>query len=177
MISGIIPRLAYAMKFQSEQILLSDAINAESQILYNRNPRERVAAVAPFLELDSDPYPAIIEGQILWIVDGYTTSSNYPYSKSENLAQAIADANSPSVLLRGEANYIRNSVKATVNAYDGKVTLYEWDEKDPILQTWKKIFPGIIQPMSDMSGELLSHVRYPSDLFKVQRSILGSYHV
>jgi len=177
MISGIIPRLAYAMKFQSEQILLSDAINAESQILYNRNPRERVAAVAPFLELDSDPYPAIIDGQIVWIVDGYTTSNNYPYSRSENLAQAIADANSPSVLLRGEANYIRNSVKATVNAYDGKVTLYEWDEKDPILQTWKKIFPGIIQPMSEMSGELLSHVRYPADLFKVQRSILGSYHV
>ena len=177
MISGIIPRLAYAMKFQSEQILLSDAINAESQILYNRNPRERVAAIAPFLELDSDPYPAIIDGQILWIVDGYTTSNNYPYSRSENLAQAIADANSPSVLLRGEANYIRNSVKATVNAYDGKVTLYEWDEKDPILQTWKKIFPGIIQPMSEMSGELLSHVRYPADLFKVQRSILGSYHV
>jgi uncharacterized membrane protein (UPF0182 family) len=177
MISGIIPRLAYALKFQSEQILLSDAINSESQILYNRNPRERVAAVAPFLELDSDPYPAIIDGQVLWIVDGYTTSNNYPYSKAENLAQAIADANSPSVLLRGEANYIRNSVKATVNAYDGKVTLYEWDEKDPILQTWKKIFPEIIQPMSQMSGELLSHVRYPADLFKVQRSILGSYHV
>jgi uncharacterized membrane protein (UPF0182 family) len=177
MISGIIPRLAYALKFQSEQILLSDAINAESQILYNRNPRERVAAVAPFLELDSDPYPAIIDGQILWIVDGYTTSNNYPYSKSEDLAQAIADANSPSVLLRGQANYIRNSVKATVNAYDGKVTLYEWDEKDPILQTWKKVFPDTIRPMSEMSGELLSHVRYPADLFKVQRSILGSYHV
>jgi uncharacterized membrane protein (UPF0182 family) len=177
MISGIIPRLAYALKFQSEQILLSDAINSESQILYNRNPRERVAAVAPFLELDSDPYPAIIDGQVLWIVDGYTTSNNYPYSKSEDLAQAIADANSPSVLLRGEANYIRNSVKATVNAYDGKVTLYEWDEKDPILQTWKKVFPDTIRPMSEMSGELLSHVRYPADLFKVQRSILGSYHV
>ncbi len=177
MISGIIPRLAYALKFQSEQILLSDAINAESQILYNRNPRERVAAVAPFLELDSDPYPAIIDGQVLWIVDGYTTSNNYPYSKSEDLAQAIADANSPSVLLRGEANYIRNSVKATVNAYDGKVTLYEWDEKDPILQTWKKVFPDTIRPISEMSGELLSHVRYPADLFKVQRSILGSYHV
>jgi uncharacterized membrane protein (UPF0182 family) len=177
MISGIIPRLAYALKFQSEQILLSDAINAESQILYNRNPRERVAAVAPFLELDSDPYPAIIDGQVLWIVDGYTTSNDYPYSKSEDLAQAIADANSPSVLLRGEANYIRNSVKATVNAYDGKVTLYEWDEKDPILQTWKKVFPDTIRPMSEMSGELLSHVRYPADLFKVQRSILGSYHV
>ncbi|MTA84182.1 MAG: UPF0182 family protein, partial [Actinobacteria bacterium] len=177
MISGIIPRLAYALKFQSEQILLSDAINAESQILYNRNPRERVAAVAPFLELDSDPYPAIIDGQVLWIVDGYTTSNNYPYSRSEDLAQAIADANSPSVLLRGEANYIRNSVKATVNAYDGKVTLYEWDEKDPILQTWKKVFPDTIRPMSEMSGELLSHVRYPADLFKVQRSILGSYHV
>ena len=177
MISGIIPRLAYALKFQSEQILLSDAINAESQILYNRSPRERVQAVAPFLQLDSDPYPAVVDGEVVWIVDGYTTSNNYPYSRSENIAQAIADTNSASVLLRGEINYIRNSVKATVNAYDGKVTLYEWDEKDPVLQTWKKIFPGLIQPTSEMSADLMSHVRYPADLFKVQRAILGSYHV
>jgi len=177
MISGIIPRLAYALKFQSEQILLSDAITSESQILYDRDPRQRVAAVAPFLELDSDVYPAVVDGQLLWIVDGYTTSNNYPYSRSEELAQIVSDSNSPGVFLRGQVNYIRNSVKATVNAYDGKVTLYEWDEKDPILKTWMKVFPDTIQPLSSMSGELLSHVRYPADLFKVQRALLGSYHV
>jgi uncharacterized membrane protein (UPF0182 family) len=176
-ISGIIPRLAYALKFQSEQILLSDAINSESQILYDRDPRQRVAAVAPFLELDSDVYPAIVDGKLLWIVDGYTTSNNYPYSRSEELAQMVSDSNSPGVFLRGQVNYIRNSVKATVDAYDGKVTLYEWDEKDPILKTWMKVFPDTIQPLSSMSGELLSHVRYPADLFKVQRALLGSYHV
>ena len=177
MISGIIPRLAYALKFQSEQILLSDAITSESQILYDRDPRQRVAAVAPFLELDSDVYPAVVDGELLWIVDGYTTSNNYPYSRSEELAQIVSDSNSPGVFLRGRVNYIRNSVKATVNAYDGKVTLYEWDEKDPILKTWMKVFPDTVQPISSMSGELLSHVRYPADLFKVQRALLGSYHV
>ena len=177
MISGIIPRLAYALKFQSEQILLSDAITSESQILYDRDPRQRVAAVAPFLELDSDVYPAVVDGELLWIVDGYTTSNNYPYSRSEELAQIVSDSNSPGVFLRGQVNYIRNSVKATVNAYDGKVTLYEWDEKDPILKTWMKVFPDTVQPLSSMSGELLSHVRYPADLFKVQRALLGSYHV
>ena len=177
MISGIIPRLAYALKFQSEQILLSDAINSESQILYDRDPRQRVAAVAPFLELDSDVYPAVVDGELLWIVDGYTTSNNYPYSRSEELAQIVSDSNSPGVFLRGQINYIRNSVKATVNAYDGKVTLYQWDEKDPILKTWMKVFPDTVQPLSSMSGELLSHVRYPADLFKVQRALLGSYHV
>ena len=177
MISGIIPRLAYALKFQSEQILLSDAITSESQILYDRDPRQRVAAVAPFLELDSDVYPAVVDGELLWIVDGYTTSNNYPYSRSEELAQIVSDSNSPGVFLRGQVNYIRNSVKATVDAYDGKVTLYEWDEKDPILKTWMKVFPDTIQPLSSMSGELLSHVRYPADLFKVQRALLGSYHV
>lgn len=177
MISGIIPRLAYALKFQSEQILLSDAINSESQILYNRDPRERVAAVAPYLQLDSDSYPAIVDGRLLWIVDGYTTSANFPYSRTENLPQAIADSNSSTIGLRGNANYIRNSVKATVDAYDGKVTLYQWDETDPILKTWMKIFPDTVQPLSAMSGDLLAHVRYPADLFKVQRSILGAYHV
>lgn len=177
MISGIIPRIAYAMKFQSEQILLSDAINSESQILYNRNPRERVAAVAPYLQLDTDSYPAIVDGRLVWIVDGYTTSNNFPYSRSENLALAVADSNTANLTVGGSINYIRNSVKATVDAYDGKVTLYQWDDKDPILKTWMKIFPDTVKPLSEMSGDLLAHVRYPADLFKIQRSILGSYHV
>ncbi len=176
-ISGIIPRLAYALKFQSEQILLSDAINAESQILYDRNPRSRVAAVAPYLQLDSDVYPAIVDGRLVWIVDGYTTANEYPYSRSESIAPMIADSTSSGVALRGQVNYIRNSVKATVDAYDGKVTLYQWDDEDPVLKTWMKIFPDTVLPMSEMSGDLLAHVRYPADLFKVQRALLGSYHV
>ena len=163
------------MKFQSEQILLSDAITNDSQILYNRDPRERVAAVAPYLTLDSDSYPSIVDGRVVWIVDGYTTSANYPYSRAEDFGNAITD--SSSVGTGGKINYIRNSVKATVDAYDGSVKLYAWDEKDPILKTWSKIFPSTLLPISEMSGELMSHVRYPADLFKMQRAILGTYHV
>jgi uncharacterized membrane protein (UPF0182 family) len=176
-LDNIAARLAYAIKFQSEQILLSDAISNDSQILYNRDPRSRVAAVAPYLTLDSDSYPAVVDGKVVWIVDGYTTSNNYPYSRSENLSQAITDSGTENTFARGSVNYIRNSVKATVDAYDGSVKLYAWDEKDPILKTWSKIFPNTIKSIKDMSGDLLSHVRYPADLFKVQRAILGSYHV
>ena len=176
-LDNIAARLAYAIKFQSEQILLSDAISNDSQILYNRDPRSRVAAVAPYLTLDSDSYPAIVDGRVVWIVDGYTTSNNYPYSRSENLSNAIADSGTTDTFARGSVNYIRNSVKATVDAYDGSVKLYAWDEKDPILKTWSKIFPNTLKSISEMSGDLMSHVRYPTDLFKVQRAILGSYHV
>jgi uncharacterized membrane protein (UPF0182 family) len=170
-------KIAYALKFQSEQILLSDAIGDKSQILYNRNPLDRVQAVAPYLTLDSDAYPAIVNGRVLWIVDGYTTSANYPYSSAENYSQSIADSSSERTLGRGKINYIRNSVKATVDAYDGSVKLYAWDETDPVLKTWSKIYPNTVLPVSQMSGDLISHVRYPSDLFKLQRTVLGSYHV
>ncbi|MEY4434684.1 MAG: hypothetical protein RIR16_724 [Actinomycetota bacterium] len=176
-LDNIFARLAYALKFQSEQILLSDAISNESQILYNRDPRERISAVAPYLTLDSDPYPAVVDSKVVWIVDGYTTSANYPYSKAQNFADAIADSNSETIFGSGSINYIRNSVKATVDAYDGSVKLYAWDETDPILTTWSKIYPGSLSPISEMSADLISHVRYPSDLFKVQRAVLGSYHV
>lgn len=176
-LDSIFKRLSYALKFQSEQILLSDAVTDSSQILYNRSPRERVAQVAPYLTLDNDIYPAIVDGRVVWIVDGYTTSSQYPYSRAENLADTISDSSTSPVGEAGNINYIRNSVKATVDAYDGSVKLYAWDEKDPILQTWMKIFPGTVRPVSEMSGALLSHVRYPADLFKMQRGILGQYHV
>lgn len=176
-LDNIVSRLAYAIKFQSEQILLSDAINNESQILYNRDPRTRVAAVAPYLTLDSDSYPAVVDGRVVWIVDGYTTSNNYPYSRSENLSQAITDSGTSNTFARGSINYIRNSVKATVDAYDGSVKLYAWDEEDPVLKTWSKIYPNTLLSVKDMSGDLLSHVRYPADLFKVQRAVLGAYHV
>jgi len=171
-------RLIYALKFQSEQIVLSDAVTDQSQILYDRDPALRVQKVAPYLTLDSDPYPSVVDGRIVWIIDGYTTSANYPYSQQNSLSGMLQDANTTQRPATNDGiNYIRNSVKATVDAYDGHVTLYAWDPSDPILQTWEKIFPNTIRPVSEMSGQLLSHVRYPEDLFKVQRFILGTYHV
>ncbi|MEV8175425.1 UPF0182 family protein [Microbacterium sp. NPDC079176] len=171
-------KLLYALKFQSEQILFSNLVNEDSQILYDRDPKTRVQKVAPYLELDSDPYPSVVDGRIVWIVDGYTTSSTYPYSTNVSLSDAIADSNLPSPTLAiDEINYIRNSVKATVDAYDGSVTLYAWDDQDPVLQTWQNIYPSTLKPVSDMSADLMSHVRYPTDLFKVQRDILGTYHI
>ncbi|MGK9219397.1 MULTISPECIES: UPF0182 family membrane protein [unclassified Microbacterium] len=171
-------RVLYALKFQSEQILFSDYVNEESQILYDRDPLTRVQKAAPYLTLDNDPYPSVVDGRIVWIVDGYTTSATYPYSSQVSLSQAISDSTNPTPnLLIDEINYIRNSVKATVDAYDGSVTLYAWDEEDPVLETWQKIYPNTIKPIDEMSGELMSHVRYPTDLFKVQRAMLGTYHV
>ena len=177
-VGNIFNRIAYALKFQSEQILLSDAINSESQILYNRTPAERIAEVAPFLTVDSEIYPAVVDGRIKWIVDGYTTTTNYPYSNLEAFNLSILDSSSETFNSQtGQINYIKNSVKATVDAYDGKVDLYQWNEEDPILQAWMKVFPDTIQPKSAISGDLMSHIRYPSDLFKMQRSVLGRYHV
>ncbi|NLT26329.1 MAG: UPF0182 family protein [Microbacteriaceae bacterium] len=177
-VGNLFNRLVYAIKFQSEQILLSDAVNDESQILYDRHPAQRVQAAAPYLTLDSDPYPSVVDGRIVWMIDGYTTTDKYPYSTQTSIAQAIADSNTPAPQFpTPTVNYLRNSVKATVDAYDGSVTLYAWDTEDPILQTWQKIFPNTIEPISEMSGDLLSHVRYPEDLFKVQRQVLSTYHV
>jgi uncharacterized membrane protein (UPF0182 family) len=171
-------KLIYALKFQSEQIFLSDSVNAKSQILYDRDPVTRVQKVAPYLTLDSDAYPSVVDGRVKWIIDGYTTSDNYPYSTPVGLSDAIADTETPAQpFALDKINYMRNSVKAVVDAYDGSVTLYAWDAKDPLLQTWQKIFPSTLKPMSAMSGDLMSHVRYPADLFKVQRAILGQYHV
>ncbi|WP_309617762.1 UPF0182 family protein [Salinibacterium sp.] len=177
-LDNVFKKLIYAIKFQSEQIFLSEAVTDKSQIMYDRDPKERVQKVAPYLTLDNDSYPAIVDGKIVWIVDGYTTGTNYPYSRVGQLSDMIADTYTPKPAFAvDDVNYIRNSVKATVDAYDGKVTLYAWDDKDPVLKTWEKVFPATVKPMSDMDQQLLDHVRYPSDLFKVQRAILGSYHV
>jgi len=177
-LGDLLTRVAYSLKFQSEQILLSDAINSESQILYNRDPETRVQEVAPYLTLDSEVYPAIVDGRIKWIIDGYTTSDQYPYSNLEAFNRAILDSSSQGFRTgAGNVNYIRNSVKATVDAYDGKVELFAWDEQDPILKAWMQVFPNTVKPKEQMSADLMAHVRYPSDMFKVQRSILGRYHV
>lgn len=174
-------RLMYAMKFQSSDLLLTNGVNSQSQILYDRTPAERVAKVAPYLTLDGNPYPAIVDGRVKWIVDGYTTSSSYPYSQQQQLQEATTDSltttGGVAPLPAASVNYIRNSVKATVDAYDGSVQLYAWDTQDPILKSWEKVFPTTVKPYSDMSGDLMSHVRYPEDLFKVQRELLGRYHV
>ena len=181
-VGSTINKLLFAIKYGEQRILLSNLINSDSKILYNRSPRERVAKVAPWLTLDGDPYPAIVDGKITWIIDGYTTSAGYPYSRSTSLATATNDAltaNSASITAQSNraVNYIRNSVKATVDAYDGSVTLYQWDTKDPVLQTWMKAFPNTVKPKSAISKGLLEHIRFPEDMFRVQRDILSSYHV
>ncbi len=177
-IGNIFLQLIYALKFQSEQILFSDFVNEDSQILYDRHPRDRVQKAAPYLTLDSDPYPSVVDGRIVWIIDGYTTSASYPYSSIVSLDQAIADStNTAPRFAIDNINYIRNSVKATVDAYDGSVTLYAWEEEDPVLQAWQNVYPTTIKSIDEMSGDLMSHVRYPTDLFKVQRAVLGIYHV
>ena len=179
---GLLNKLLFAIQYQEQRIVLSSLINSESKILYNRSPRERVAKVAPWLTLDGDPYPAIVDGKVQWIIDGFTTSAGYPYAQTTALGSATADAltaNSTSITAQANKNinYIRNSVKATVDAYDGTVVLYQWDEKDPVLKTWMKAFPNTVTPKSKMSPQLLEHIRYPEDLFRVQREVLSSYHV
>ncbi|MFC9925514.1 UPF0182 family protein [Streptomyces sp. NPDC127190] len=176
-------RAAYAVAFNEPQILYSGAIGKGSRILYNRTPKERVEAVAPWLTIDGDAYPAVVGGRIQWIVDAYTTSNGYPYSSRTTLGDTTADSltatntNREVVAQQNQVNYIRNSVKATVDAYTGEVRLYQWDTEDPVLKTWMRAFPGTVQPRSAISQDLMAHLRYPQDLFKVQRELLSRYHV
>src|SRR5215471_932621 len=175
-------RLLYAVKFRELNILLSGAINGHSKILYERTPLARVAKVAPFLTLDGNPYPVVANHRIYWIVDGYTTTDLYPYSQRLSMPAATSTSQTPSGSVAGKpagaVNYIRNSVKAVVDAYNGNVTLYQWGAADPLLEAWKNAFgPGIIQPRSAIPRDLLPHMRYPTDLFEVQREILTQYHV
>ena len=181
-VGNIFSRLLYAVRFGSDQILFSDRVTSDSQILYDRSPKERVAKVAPYLTLDGRVYPAVVDGRVKWIVDGYTTSDAYPYSQMTDLGSVTQDSttktsNTIQALGSQKANYIRNSVKATVDAYDGSVELYAWDANDPVLKAWEKIFPGQYHQLSDISGDLMSHMRYPESLFKVQRELLSKYHV
>lgn len=181
-VGNMLTRLLYAIRFGSDQIFFSDRVTPDSQILYDRSPRDRVAKVAPYLTLDGRVYPAVVDGRVKWIVDGYTTSNAYPYSQTTDLGVATQDSTTVSSntiqgLNSQPANYIRNSVKATVDAYDGSVNLYTWDTKDPVIKAWQKIFPGQYHPISDISGQLMSHLRYPESLFKVQRQLLTKYHV
>ena len=174
-------RAAYALTLGDPQILYSGAIGDGSRLLYNRTPKERVEAVAPWLTIDGDPYPAVVDGRILWIVDAYTTTNGYPYSARTTLGDAtetsLTESQGDVITPENQVNYIRNSVKATVDAYSGDVELYQWDTQDPVLRTWMSAFPGTVHDRDEISPELLDHLRYPQDLFKVQRDLLQRYHV
>ena len=174
-IGNWINRLAFAARYTERNILFSGAIGAESKILFNRDPASRVEAVAPWLTTDDNPYPAVVDGRITWIVDAYTTLADYPYSQPGALSE-------PSDTLIGRErppqhiSYVRNSVKATVDAYDGTVTLYQIGD-DPVRDAWMNVFPGTVTPESDISPDLRAHFRYPEDLFRIQRDRLAKYHV
>ena len=180
-VGGFMNQLLYAIKFRDPNIVISNYLNEESQILYDRDPHERVREAAPFLSLDSQMYPAVVDDELVWVVDGYTTTTEYPYAQSVDLDDTVDDSqtdpNATAMHRERSANYMRNSVKATVSAFDGSVTLYTWDTEDPILKSWSEVFPDALQPASEISGELMSHLRYPADYFKAQRKILATYHV
>jgi len=169
---GFLRRAAFALKFGEYNLLGSSLINTQSRVLWVRDVRARVAKVAPFLSLDADPYPVAVDGKILWVVDGYTTTSHYPYSQDADTSQLAAGSG-----LNKNFNYVRNSVKAVVNAYDGSVTLYRIDDTDPIAGAWAKIFPNLMKPKSAMPAALRDHLRYPEDLLTVQTAQLGKYHL
>jgi uncharacterized protein len=181
-LGNVFTRAAYALKYGQLNFLLNDTARAKgARIIYDRDPRQRVLKVAPFLKVDNDPYPAVVNGHIVWILDGYTTMSNYPYSEKEQLGNLTANSDTAAGQTANQAdttfNYIRNSVKATVDAYTGAVHLYQWDQTDPLLKAWMKIFPKTILPKSAIPSDVLAHIRYPQNLFEVQRELLARYHV
>ncbi|HEX2488795.1 MAG TPA: UPF0182 family protein [Blastocatellia bacterium] len=154
-------QLLFATRFRDMKLLLSNDLTPESRVLYHRNIKERLGQLAPFLSFDDDPYLVISEGRFFWIADAYTVSDRYPYSQP----------------VGGGVNYIRNSVKAVVDAYHGHVRLYIADERDPLIQTWARIFPGVLKPLSEMPADLRAHLRYPEDIFKIQTSVYSTYHM
>jgi uncharacterized membrane protein (UPF0182 family) len=170
-------RLAFAVRFRDINLLISGNIKNDSRLMFNRDVRDRVEKAAPFLQWDGDPYAVVVDGRLKYIRDGYTTSSNYPYAQRIDLADAARRNEIGSRGVEGIGNYIRNSVKAVVDAYTGQVTLYAFDEQDPVLATWRKAFPNLFAPASSISDSLRSHLRYPEDLFSIQTWIYASYHI
>jgi uncharacterized membrane protein (UPF0182 family) len=180
-VGGFFNKLMYAVKFGDSNFLLSGRVGPDSRVLYYRDPRQRVEKVAPWLTLDSDVYPSVVDGRILWVVDGYTTTDQYPQAQRESFQTMTTDSLSPITGVRtlptDQVNYVRNAVKATVDAYTGKVTLYAWDESDPMLRAWRSAFPNTVEDKDQIPPDLLPHLRYPEDMFKVQRYQFARYHV
>ncbi|MGD0255377.1 MAG: UPF0182 family protein [Acidimicrobiales bacterium] len=176
-LNNFITRAAFAMRFGDLNVLISDRLTPHSRLMFVRDVVQMAQKAAPFLSYDSDPYPVIVNGHIDWVIDAYTTTDHYPYSQD-----ADTSALSPNSGLAGQTfNYVRNSVKVVVNAYTGNMTFYDvtslTKSTDPILQTWEKIFPGMFHRASQMPRALVSHLRYPEDLFTVQAAAYGRYHL
>lgn len=169
---GFWRRSMFALRFQSIDPLISDFVRDDSRFVWNRNIGDRVEKVAPFLEFDHNPYPAVVDGRVLYVVDAYTTTSNYPYAQGRNNLD-VANGSG----LRSGFNYVRNSVKATVDAYDGTITLYVVDETDPIIAAWQKVFPDLLRPFDEMPESLIDNLRYPEDIFTVQTNMWAKYHI
>jgi hypothetical protein len=175
-VDSLLNRIAYAIKFSDKNILFSSLISPQSKIIYNQDIQTRISQIAPFLTLDSDPYPVISKGSIYWIENAYTTTDYYPYSQTFNSSVASA-LNPNSGLNQIPFNYVRNSVKVVMNAYSGKTSFYVSDPSDPIIQAWESVYPNLFQPMSKMNSGLKSHLRYPEDMFAVQSAMYGKYHI
>ncbi|MFC6154517.1 UPF0182 family protein [Nocardioides yefusunii] len=180
-VGNILTKSLYALKFGEPNFILSKRVNENSKVLYDRDPRTMVEKVAPWLTVDSDPYPVVTEGRIQWVLDGYTVTDKYPLSQKASFEEMTKDSLQTNTgfqtLPTDEINYVRNSVKATVDAYDGTVTLYAWDDSDPVLKVWREVFPDTVKDKSEIPESLMSHLRYPEDLFKAQRYQFAKYHV
>ncbi len=170
--SSFIKRAAFFLRTGDFNLLISDQISNKSRIMFVRDPMEMAQKAAPFLTFDHDPYAVVDNGHIDWVVDGYTTTNNYPYSQNANTQQVAIQSN-----LQGSYNYVRNSVKVVIDAYTGKMTFYNADPADPILQAYEAAFPHLFTPLSDMSPLLQAHLRYPEDIFSIQSAIYGRYHL
>ena len=173
-LGNIFQRLAFAIRERDPNLVLSGLINPDSRILIYRNVRDRVLRAAPFLDLDGDPYPAVVDGRLVWILDGYTTSPWYPYSERYDVGQIVGGTEAGS--LNGAVNYIRNSVKITLDAYDGELKFYIVDPEDPLIRAYQNAFPALFAT-EEPSDDLRAHFRYPEDLFKVQSAVYGIYHM
>ena len=171
-INGFARRAAFALAFLDYNVIGSGAINPDSQVLWVRSVQDRVQKLAPFLDYDGDPYPVIVDGGVQWVIDAYTATSRYPYAQRVGNVQL-----SPNNGLARSANYIRNSVKAVVDAYTGEVTFYVVDDTDPILRAWRSAFPDLFTSFDQMPDELQQHLRYPEDLFRVQTEVYSKYQV
>lgn len=163
-------RLLFTLKFHDTEILFTGALNEKSRILYNRNVRNAFEEIAPFLIYDAETYPVIVDGRVKWMQDAFTWSDRYPYSKP------FVSGDTTLSLFRG-VNYVRNSVKAVADAYTGRMEFYVVDEKDPMIRSWMKIFPGLFKKKVEMSETLLRHMRYPEDFFEVQTDVFCTYHM
>lgn len=171
-LNSILRKAAFALRFADFNLLISDLVTPQSKAIFIRDIGERVRTAAPFLRYDADPYPVIVDGKLLWVQDAYTATSRYPYSQ-----RASVDRMPESSGLNSSFNYVRNSVKVVIDAFNGSMKFYVVDDKDPLIKAYSKAFPSLFTPGKEISADLRSHLRYPEDLFRVQTNMYGRYHI